>query len=177
MFSACGRGKPQRIKPFITNLSTEEHIANITLWTEARYAEEIANGTITAFQVYTMWSFKEQPEYFLIEFDGDFGDSVYVEKQGYAYLDGYIVDDRYYAYGRGPGKSPFREQGFENEKKYYGFNVMAIKKEGNMICISSSNATIKVKPGDALSKKRQHYLATHDYRLSSYPYLVNENEV
>ena len=167
-----GCGGPSRLQSFKTELSTEEHINNIISRTEEKYSEQLGEGTITAFQVYTLWSFKEKPEYFLVEFDGNF-DNTNIDAQGfegggYAFLIGYIADDQYYMYYYYPRntKSPFREQGFENDKKYYGYTTMAVKKDGTMVCIGNMGST-KDKSGATLSKSRQNYLATHDYRLPS----------
>lgn len=179
VFTIClclsyGCGAPERLKAFKTELSAEEHIVNIIRRTEEKYAEQLENGTITDFQVYTLWSFKEQPEYFLVEFDGGFDGEAY-EPIGpeydtrYAHLIGFIVDDQYHIYGHSLSviKSQFREQGLLNEKKYYGYCTRAIKRDGKMICIGTGGAVSKDKPGEVLSKSRQNYLATHDYRLNN----------
>jgi hypothetical protein len=178
-----------RIPGFRTKLAAEEHIASITKRTEERYAEELSSGAITAFQVYTLWSFKDKPEYFLVEFDGDYsrrdgflppaaegqGDGQEDGYTGHAYLIGYISNDEYYTYVGYPAgaKSPFREQGLESEKKYYGFNTMAVKREREMICVDSEFSKSDkhwTETGAVLSKSKRNWLATHDYRLPSVTY-------
>ena len=179
LFCACGG--PSRLRPFKTKLSAEEHIANLRLLTEQKYAEQLEDGTITGFQVYTLWSFKEEPEYFLVEFDGSF-DEIYIEGQGYlnigyAFLIGYVVDEQYYMYDYYPQniKSPYREQDLESEKMYYGYTVMAIKKGDKMVCIGNSPGGRETKLGAVLSQSKQRYLATHDYRQPNVCY-KNENK-
>lgn len=56
-------------RPFVTNLTVEEHIANITRLTEERFEYEIACRAIKSFTVDIVYSFDNEPEYFLVEFD------------------------------------------------------------------------------------------------------------
>ncbi|MBO5066973.1 MAG: hypothetical protein J6C62_01055, partial [Clostridia bacterium] len=50
-----------------TNLSTEEHYQNIVNRTEEKFAQELSDGTIEEYRVYTVYNFSNQPEYFLVE--------------------------------------------------------------------------------------------------------------
>jgi len=228
--------------PFNSKLTAEEHIANIMQRTEEKYAEQISKGEITSFQVYTLWSFAEQPEYFLVEFDnigreinnpvffteipsiwvensetdvpigklysfdGESDWLVALEENGapkllaklyniddeipegaeygvideqivvfknikYTYLTGYIANgDQYYVHHYYPKdtKSPFREQGLLNEKKYRGYgDTFAIEKDGQIISIILNKVSDKsYEQGDVISESDYKYL-TKDYRTGT----------
>ena len=172
---APAAGGASRLSPFKTELTAEDHIAKIIERTEEKYAEQIADGRIKSYTVEILWSFDENPEYFLIDFDGysyvhnDWpNETILVEN---AYIVGYIENDKYYMYYYYPKfeKSPFKKQNLENEKKYYGYTVMAVKKDKELLCI---NGTVddKYAPGTFLSKSDRKFLATRDYRMPERKY-------
>ena len=180
-FGGCGSLRP--LKAFVTTLTAEEHIAAITKRTEEKYAKEISDGAITVFQVYTLWSFFDKPEYFLIEFDGNLCTTYDEEKKeevytGYAYFMGYVTDgDKYAAYHGYPVgiKSPFRKQGFESEKKYKGYaETLGVLKYENIMSITDTefqkprdmfNRYIHYEQGAVIPKSDYKILARYDYRM------------
>jgi len=175
MFLLCGCGSPSLLKPFKTELTAEEHVERITERTvkfaecpkdESRPWLWINADTVTSFTVEIVWSFDENPEYFLVEFKGNF-----LWGSEHAYLMGYIYNDAYYTYGERSSESPFKEQGYEDEKKYFGYGVMAVKEGDQFLCILYiRSGRLKLDPGSCISKSDRKYLATHDNRMSSQPY-------
>jgi hypothetical protein len=189
VFSGCSGDSTKR-KPFVSDLTAEEHIADITKRTEEKYAEALEKGAIIDFWVYILWSFNEQPESFVVEFDGkSINDHVFYLPSGDIVPDEAIVLDEKTVYwqvlgyiGRGRdqyrlfqrngypsmGKSPVRKLGFENEKIYYNYHTWAVEKDGEMICVEQYGTGLPERwppPGAVVSKSQQKYLATHDYRM------------
>jgi len=170
MFLLCSCGGVPRIPPFKTEFTAEEHVANLIERTGEHYADWIAEEKITSFSVEIMWSFDENPEYFLVEleFKSDFyfwGTTV--ER---AYLTGYIENDLYYKHSNTlvTDETPFKKQGYESEKKYFGGGVWAIKEGEKFFCILSN--WHKVESGTFISEYNRKYIATHAYRKPRRPY-------
>ena len=179
---SCGTsvGGYEKLSPFKTALTAEEHVTNITWRTIKKFVQQLGRGDIKSYSVEILWSFDENPEYFLIEFE-DYISDYSAELFENAYIVGYIVNDVYYQYYYYPKfeKSPFKIQNADNEKKYYGFNVMAVKEGEEFLCVNSSWEQLvpntdfcewKYKSGMCLSESDRKYLATHDYRMPQIKY-------
>ena len=136
-------------KPYSSELTEEEHLERLTLAEKEYY-----NGRYYS-EVYILYSFDEDPEYFLIQRYIPNSSSGELEPLNYSI--GFIEDDKYYLteirerlYGEGyvnccyiSGENPYLEQDVLDAKKYYaekechGYeSFFAYEKDGEIVGIT-----------------------------------------
>jgi hypothetical protein len=166
-------------------LTEDEIIANITKRTEEKFANEIVSGT--TFTVELVYNFNEEkPEYFLVEFEGggfsymtqnEDGEIITVYPED-AYTMGYSgggsnfyvcnsEDGTFNGTPNAGGKSAYTKQGLKSEKKYYARGIMAVKRNGKMVCVRDSG---EYKRNDIIPRHRLEYLSRNEYRLPRIAY-------
>ena len=184
--SGCeSNSKPEYV--FHTELTESQHLENIRRRTSEKYESLIAEGIIKSFRVEILYAFDEQPEYFLVEFDGfedyTYGNSVSNSGNGkmpvvdYAYLIGFIMSDRYYTiiYYHKPKleQSPYRRNGYLDARKYCSLSTIAVQIGEMIVCLEQSEKDLNGFFCDRnliVSEKEKPGLTKHRYRPGAKEY-------
>ena len=122
------------VPKFSTKYTVEEHLQRLNEIANEKYiGKEYLGDKFYDLDIYILYSYAGDPEYFLMEFTYSYT----ISKEGeerlgfvYWYSHGFIMNDEYYAIFRQQGQSGFRKDSLLDYKKYYDGREIGYEKDG-----------------------------------------------